>query len=287
VLETLMSHGPVVKPFTHERSALDLHCLPIGAGYERRENEVYDWEGSQRGAFCLIQHTISGRGALDYAGTRHVLGPGDCMVLTFPHANRYWLEPGNAWEYFWLGLHGREALRLTRAVLDERGPVIRPGRDIVDRLAAACLRLATEDLALGQASALTYGAAMALLDASFAPQSERKASLPGPLRRAVALVEADLSQPLHVGRLAAAAGMSRAHFVRAFSAALGVPPAEYVFTRRIALAERLLLATDGTVESIARAAGFSDGNYFAKAFRRVHGLSPNAYRAARVESLRA
>lgn len=286
MLETLIAHGPVVKPFRHARGMMDLHCLPIGAGYERRENEVYDWEGSKRGAFCLIQHTIAGRGALDYAGARHVLGPGDSMVLTFPYANRYWLEPGQSWEYFWIGLHGREALRLTRAVLEEKGPVIRPGPEIVDRLAAACLRLATEDLAIGQASALSYDAAMALLDASFAPLPESKASLPGPIRRAVALVEADLSQPLHVQRLADTAGLSRAHFVREFSAATGVPPAEYVFTRRMALAERLLLATDGTVEGIARAAGFSDGNYFAKAFRRVHGVAPNAYRAARLESLR-
>lgn len=286
MLETLLAHGPVVRPFAHARGDVDLHCLPVGAGYERRENEVYDWEGSARGAFCLIQHTITGRGALDYAGTRHVLGPGDCMVLSFPHANRYWLEPGHAWEYFWIGLHGREALRLTRAVLDDKGPVIRPSRETVDRLAAACLRLATEDLALGQASALSYEAAMALFDASFSPSAEKKASLPGPIRRAMALVETDLSQPLHVGRLAEAAGLSRAHFVREFSAAVGIAPAEFVFIRRIALAERLLLATDGTVESIARAAGFSDGNYFAKAFRRVHGVAPNAYRAARVESLR-
>lgn len=286
MLETLLTHGPVVRAFTHARGEIDLHCLPIGAGYERRENEIYDWEGSARGAFCLIQHTISGRGALDFAGTRYVLGPGDCMVLSFPHANRYWLEPGQSWEYFWIGLHGREALRLTRAVLEDSGPVIRPGAEIIDRLAAACLAIATVDLALGEASAVAYDAAMALFDAGFSPEAEGKVNLPPPIRRAVALIEADLSQPLHVGRLAEAAGLSRAHFVREFSAATGVPPAEFVFARRIALAERLLLATDGTVESIARAAGFSDGNYFAKAFRRVHGVAPNAYRAARVASLR-
>lgn len=286
MLATLIAHGPVVRPFAHPRGEIDLHCLPIGAGYERRENEVYDWEGSQRGAFCLIQHTISGRGALDYAGRRHALVAGDSMVLTFPHPNRYWLEPGESWEYFWIGLHGREALRITRAVLDAHGPVIRPPAPIVDRLAATCLTLATASLGIGEASAMAYAAAMALLDAGFSGRQESKAALPAPIGRAVALIEADLSQPLHVDRLAAASGLSRAHFVRQFTAATGTAPSDFVFSRRIALAERLLLATDGTVASIARAAGFADGNYFAKAFQRVHQLSPSAYRMDRVARLR-
>jgi AraC-like DNA-binding protein len=47
------------------------------------------------------------------------------------------------------------------------------------------------------------------------------------------------------------------------------------------LAERLLLATDSTVETIAKTCGFADGNYFAKAFRRANTMNPTEFRSAR------
>ena len=72
--------------------------------------------------------------------------------------------------------------------------------------------------------------------------------------------------------------MSRAHFVRKFTAETGMAPSAYVFDMRMRLAERLLVATDATVDSIAASTGFAGGNYLAKAFRRATNLSPSEFR---------
>ena len=282
MLSELISHGPVVRTLRGLRGPLELNCTATGAGYERRANETYSWEGSKRGAFAVVQHTIAGRGELDFAGTRHALLPGDTMLLTFPHANRYWLEPGNSWEYFWIGIQGREGLRIARAVIDSRGPVLHPSPEAVDRLAAACLTLATRDLAVGDASAAAYAAVMAIHDGAFGGAAPTDAERPLPIRRAEAYIEQDLAADLSVDRLARVAGLSRAHFVRLFSASLGVAPSAYVWQRRIGQAERLLLATDATIEAIAQSCGFADGNYFAKAFRRANGTTPSEFRSARL-----
>ena len=85
-------------------------------------------------------------------------------------------------------------------------------------------------------------------------------------------------------RLAAVAGISRAHFVRQFSAAVGMAPSEFVLERRLERIERLLLATEMKVADIATATGFNDANYLAKAFRRRRGLSPLEFRATRLEA---
>ena len=153
MLSDLIAHGPVVRTLRRLRGPLELICTATGAGYERRANETYSWEGLKRGAFAVIQHTIAGRGELDYSGTHHALLPGDTMLLSFPHANRYWLDPGQSWEYFWIGIQGREGLRVARAILETSGPVLRPGPAAVDRLADACVALATRDLQVGEASA--------------------------------------------------------------------------------------------------------------------------------------
>jgi AraC family transcriptional regulator, arabinose operon regulatory protein len=47
----------------------------------------------------------------------------------------------------------------------------------------------------------------------------------------------------------------------------------------MARARALLDTTTSTVTEIASAVGYSDPLYFSRHFRRVHGMSPSAYRA--------
>lgn len=286
MLSDLLAHGHDIRVLSLPRSAAPLQCLAASAGYEQRMNEVYSWDGLKRGTspFLVLQHTTFGEGRLDYAGTQYRLTPGQTMLVTMPHAHRYWLERGGHWEYFWAVLHGREALRLAREILEAAGPVLRLEAAQTDRLAAACLALiATPDLTPGEVSAAAYAALAALHDSAFAAR-RAETPLPAALARVVGFIAAHLAEPLPVDRLARVAGLSRAHFVRQFTAALGKPPSAHVLDLRLERIERLLLASEMTVAEIAAATGFNDANYLAKAFRRHRGLAPLAFRATRLES---
>ena len=283
VLDDLIAYGHKLRVLALPKSTVPLHAMAISAGYEQRINEVYSWDGLQRGTapFLVLQHTIAGQGRLDYAGTQHRLTPGQTMVLSLPHAHRYWLERGQSWEYFWIVLHGREALRIAREVIDAAGPVLTLPEPVIDRMADACLALIDRPGILpGEASSAAYSAIVALHDGVFSTNAEPRPALPPAIARAVAYVDANLAGAINVERIAAAAQMSRAHFVRQFSAALGSSPSAFVFERRLERVERLLLATDMSVVAIAAAAGFANANYLAKAFRRKHALAPLEYRIA-------
>lgn len=284
VLSQLVDHGHEVRRLTLPKSTVPLHCMAISAGYEQRMNEVYSWDGLQRGTapFLVIQHTIVGEGRLDFAGVQHRLTPGQTMVLSMPHAHRYWLERGGRWEYFWMVLNGREALRLAREIIDAAGPVVTLPAAVVDRLASACLMLIDKpEITPGEASSAAYATMAALHDGVFGADTAPERALPVAIARVVAHVEANLTQSLQVERLADIAEMSRGHFVRQFVAAVGMAPSEFVLERRIERIERLLLATDMSVVAIADAAGFADANYLGKAFRRKRGVAPLEYRATR------
>lgn len=283
MLSELLTHGHAIRILRPPKAPVALHCMAVSAGYEQRQNEVYSWHGLQRGTspFVVVQHTLVGEGRLDFAGAQFRLRPGDTMVLTMPHDHRYWLERGGHWEYFWMVLNGREALRLAREVIDARGPVLRPQAGAVDRLAGACLALVRPHSAQpGEISAAAYAAMAALNDAAFSGVDEIEPDIPPALRRVMAHVQANIAAPLQIDRLAALAELSRAHFVRTFTAQLGVSPSAWVMGRRLERIERLLIATDLTIAAIAEATGFADANYLAKAFRRHRGISPLEFRSA-------
>ncbi len=284
MLSQLIDYGHNVRALTLPKSAVPLHCMAISAGYEQRHNEVYSWDGLQRGSapFLVIQHTIVGEGRLDFAGTQYRLVPGQTMVLSLPHAHRYWLERGGHWEYFWMVLNGREALRLAREIIDATGPVVTLPPSVVDRMALACHTLIDKPaISPGEASTAAYGAMAALHDGVFGNDAAPGLTLPPVIARVVAHIDANLNRTLNVDRLAAVAGVSRAHFVRQFTNATGLAPSAFVLERRIERIERLLLATDMSVVAIAGLTGFTGANYLAKAFRRRRGMAPLDYRATR------
>src|SRR5512143_2700837 len=100
------------------------------------------------------------------------------------------------------------------------------------------------------------------------------------LLRAKDLADARYFEPLGVDEMAAAAGLSRAHFSRQFRRAFGEPPHTYLLTRRLERAAAMLRGTDRSVADICVAVGLASVGSFTSAFTRTFGRSPTAYRAA-------
>ncbi|MEU3896413.1 AraC family transcriptional regulator [Streptomyces sp. NPDC045251] len=71
-----------------------------------------------------------------------------------------------------------------------------------------------------------------------------------------------------------------AHLVRAFSGAYGIAPHQYLMSRRVERARRLLLAGRAPAE-VAGATGFYDQAHLTRHFKRLVGVTPGAYRTGR------
>lgn len=100
------------------------------------------------------------------------------------------------------------------------------------------------------------------------------------LLRARDLADSRYVEPLGVDDLARAAGLSRAHFSRAFRRAFGETPHGYLLTRRLERAAALLRMTDRSVADICIAVGLQSVGSFTSSFTRHFGKSPTAYRAS-------
>jgi AraC-like DNA-binding protein len=98
------------------------------------------------------------------------------------------------------------------------------------------------------------------------------------LLRAKDLADARYAEPLGVDEMAAAAGLSRAHFSREFRRAFGESPHGYLRTRRLERAAALLRNTDRSVAEICLDVGLTSVGSFTTSFKRNFGKTPTAYR---------
>jgi AraC-like DNA-binding protein len=104
------------------------------------------------------------------------------------------------------------------------------------------------------------------------------------IKRVTAIVrriEAEPEEEHPLTRLAGDAAMSPYHFLRTFRQVVGMAPHQYVLRTRLQRAALQLRRSGDEIAAIAFGAGFNDLSTFNRRFRRVMGVSPSVYRAAR------
>ena len=97
------------------------------------------------------------------------------------------------------------------------------------------------------------------------------------INQAAAFIEANLSHPVSLDEVAAAANFSPFHFHRIFSAFTGETIFEYLLRTRMKKAVALLMSGHPS-HAIAVEAGYQTTSAFTKAFKRSFGCSPTSYK---------
>ncbi|MEQ9491860.1 MAG: AraC family transcriptional regulator [Alphaproteobacteria bacterium] len=97
------------------------------------------------------------------------------------------------------------------------------------------------------------------------------------MARAREMIEDRLGDDIGIDELAAAARLSRFHFMRSFRKAFGVPPHAYRTGKRIALAKACLASGEG-IADVAVSCGFTDQSHFSRVFKNTVGVTPGQYR---------
>ncbi|TMQ10416.1 MAG: helix-turn-helix transcriptional regulator [Deltaproteobacteria bacterium] len=87
-------------------------------------------------------------------------------------------------------------------------------------------------------------------------------------------------EPIDLEAAAQQAGLSEFHFLRLFTAVLGVTPKQYLIRARLRRAARLLAEDNRPITDIAFDVGFGDLSNFVRTFHRAAGVSPRRFRQA-------
>ncbi len=228
------------------------------------------------GSYALV-YVTGGRCEFgDGRGLRQTLRAGDAFFL-FPDVPHFY-DPGEGepWDDIWLVFNGPAFEQWRReGLLDPADPVwhVEPVDFWRQRIAGVLTGGSGGAAALVEVTRLL--ALLAELRAARAGGFAANVQEPW-LKAACAKLE--VAEAPDWERLARECGLTYEQFRKKFSAATGVPPAQYRLTKRIDRAAARLRADDAPLKEIAAELGFCDEFHFSKLFKRRTGLSPSAYR---------
>lgn len=98
------------------------------------------------------------------------------------------------------------------------------------------------------------------------------------MMNALDYMETKMEEKLDMEEIARTAYVSSFHFQRMFHFLTGMSVAEYVRKRKLTLAAQELAASNARVLDVALKYGYDSPESFAKAFRRIHGITPSEAR---------
>lgn len=104
---------------------------------------------------------------------------------------------------------------------------------------------------------------------------------------AIALMQANLHEPLSTQDIADLVGLSRRQLERLFRQHLDTLPARWYLEQRLARAQRMLQQTPQSILQIGLSCGFASAAHFSNAYRTYFGRTPRDERSARASAWRA
>jgi AraC-like DNA-binding protein len=245
-----------------------------------------------------IEVVLSGHHERDYEGLTLTTGPGDVSLVPAwePHGSRDASLDAILLVIFFLPeFLGDEMLGdVSWLSLFVAAPLDRPqvtSDEVRRRVLAIAAELRREvevegEQAPGWLTAMRLGVLQLLFTVSRrwkAPTTgrTRPGARPGDLTRIAPAMTLAGSRPGHRISLengAEACSLSSSRFGSIFRHAMGMSFGQFALRSRLAYAARLILATDGPLEAIARESGFTDASHFHHAFRKRYGCTPARYR---------
>lgn len=113
-------------------------------------------------------------------------------------------------------------------------------------------------------------------------EPEKYSSTPGKIKKVVQYIHDNLDRKITLPELAELAGWNMYYFARTFKKYLNDSPYQYMLKARIEKSKTLLATEDDNLSQIAFSLGFENHSHFSQTFRKIVGISPDAFRKQQI-----
>jgi len=257
----------------------------IGTELRLRTNgSTYYWDCSLRPDIetFIFQYTLEGQGEIKLKEKIYRLLPGDAFIISVPEECEYYLPlSSNEWKFIYITLEGEQAKKCWEHINSQHGYVfnIPIERRLVQRLLSTYIKVRDGRISSSyQASSAAFEFLNYCYQHFEIDHATYDPKISPDIAKAVEFIKKNHHLAVNLTEIAEHVELSSTYLNKKFKQEIGLPPLNYLNKYRIEKSAYLLQHTEKTVKDISFELGFSDPNYFCKAFRKAIGVSPNAFR---------
>lgn len=257
---------------------LDTKCL-----YAGKLEKIKQWrEKPHEHPFCEIMFVLSGSGETNIDGKKYPVKKGDIIIYN-PHTMHEEATVDTAGiEIAFMGITNFKIsdLPIDHLISNDMQPVISSGED-EEKIRFYFMSLIDEvssERQYGEFMA-KYSARLILIEIlRLANISETKFVTNAIFLRIHHYLNQNFAKIESMDQICNDLHISKYYLSHVFKKYMGRPPMQYVTSQRIAHAKKLLQQTDLSATEIGEICGYSDHVLFFKAFKKLEGITPIAFR---------
>lgn len=254
-----------------------LYVQEVGA-LKSIEPHISSRNGLDSYLFFLV---LGGRGTFRYNGIPYELKQGNCVWVDCHKPYAHESSKTAPWELKWVHFYGAEVSCFYESFQShEEGFVFTPSNPgSFNETLSKLFTLYQNDTSgkeLLSHKYLTDIMTGCLLENT--ESNQKSEGMQGKLEEIRDYMKNHFREEITLERLSELFFVSKYHLAREYRRVFGVTPGNDLTGIRISEAKSLLRFTTEPIAAIARACGYPDANYFARAFRRCEGISPLEYR---------
>lgn len=260
-----------------------IYPLSIGC-YRQAKN--HRMQRNKHDNFLLI-YCLGGQGQLNLQQHNIAISAGDLIILPANTPHSYNASPNDPWTIYWVHFSGTQTS-------DFMAHLINNNQKYLVTPLGLHSRLVNDFEALLEVRQTGYNINACFMAANQLRQILTHIALLKPVKnQAIAkqtldlekihsLMVAHAEEQLNLDSLAAAANLSKYHFINKYKALTGTTPINHFINIKIERACHLLDTSQKSISEIAYILGYEDAYYFSRIFKKVMGLPPRQYRNIRL-----
>ena len=257
---------------------LDTKCL-----YAGKLERIKQWkEKAHAHPFCEILFILSGQGETKAGDKSYPIKKGDIVIYN-PHTVHEESTTGDAgieMAFFGITNFQVNGLPIDHLIDKDSDPVLHTKGDM-DKFSfyfKSLVEEVYEDKQYGELMAKYWARLILLGILRLANISEAKFVTNAIFTRIHQYLSQHFAEIESMDQICDELKISKYYLSHVFKNYMGMPPMQYITTKRISYAKKLLQETDLTASAIGEACGYKDHVLFFKAFKKLEGITPTEYR---------
>ncbi|GAB3263368.1 AraC family transcriptional regulator [Larkinella harenae] len=246
-------------------------------------DHYFNWETGRVLDDCYVVYIPQGKGYFQSNQPEPVEVESGTVMMLYPGQwHRYKPDESTGWEEYWVGFNGLIISDLIeKNYFQPSNPLLKVGlQDQLVRIFQSIMETVQAEKPGYQA--LACGAILYLLGSihslSRGREEQESDAEEAVIQKAKLIILSQIDQPLVPESVADELNVSYAWFRKAFKAATGLAPKQYILQLKMERAVQLLADPNKSIKEIAYTLNFESPFYFSSLFKKKIGLSPERYR---------